>query len=279
MASITKLRTSETIRFFDHSVALSLVQAFHRHLDLNRLLEVFWSQSAAVVQASSLRYRNPEQNIEERFGRDSRHSASYNLTYQNETLGELMFTFARRVDADTLATAEDLIALVMPAIKNALAYRSACRVADAAQDLSDDETGTYLVDTDDGLLLLGIDDFQQIRRSHGDAWAQTLVETVQSQLQDGLREADSVFQIDDGLLAILLPRTTRVAALDVAAKVRVLIGSLHMRGTQITSQLTACMGIACTKHATNAEQVLEQARTALREAQQAGSNSVRVFKP
>jgi len=278
MASITKLRTSESIRFFDHSVALSLVQAFHRHLDLNRLLEVFWSQSDAVFQASSLRYRNSDQNIEEHFGSDDRHSASYNLTYQNEKLGELMFTFARRVDEDTLATAEDLIALVMPAVKNALAYRSACRTADLARAQPAEKTGAKMMDTDDGLLLLGIDGFHEIRQRDGEAWAQTLVETVQSQLQEGLREADSVFQIDDGLLAVLLPRTTRTDALGVAAKVRVLIGSLHLRDAQVTSQLTACMGIACTRDAETADQVLQQARTALQEARDAGSNSVRIFK-
>lgn len=278
MASIIKLRTSESIRFFDHSVALSLVQAFHRHLNLNRLLDVFWSQSAAMVQASSLRYRNSDQNIEEHYGHAGRHSATYNLTYQNEKLGELMFTFAHRVDEDTLATAEDLIALLMPAVKNALAYQSACRAGDRARDERAEPTGTQLLDTNDGLLLLGIDGFQEIRQRHGEAWAQTLVETVQSQLQDGLREADSVFQIEDGLLAVLLPRTTRTDALGVAAKVRVLIGSLHLREAQVTSQLTACMGISCTKGAMNAEQVLQQARTALQEARQAGSNSVRVFK-
>lgn len=278
MASITKLRTSESIRFFDHSVALSLVQAFHQHLDLYRLLNAFWSQSAAMVQAASLRYRNPDQNIEENFGRNSRHSASYNLSYQNEKLGEITFTFARRVDEDTLATAEDLVALLMPAVKNALAYRSACGAADLAQGKRTARPGTQLMDTNDGLVLLGIDGFDTLRQRNGEAWAQALIETVQSQLQDGLREADSVFQIDDGQLAILLPRTTRADALDVAAKVRVLVGSLHLSEAKVSGQLTACMGVSCTRGAANAEQVLQQARAALEEARQAGSNSVRVFK-
>ncbi len=209
MASITKLRTSESIRFFDHSVALSLVQAFHQHLDLYRLLNVFWSQSAAMVQASSLRYRNPDQNIEEIFGHASRHSATYNLSYQNEKLGEITFTFARRVDEGTLATAEVLIALVMPAVKNALAYGSACGAADLARGERAERPGTQLMDTNDGL---------------------------------------------------------------------VLVGSLHLSDARISSQLTASMGVSCTRGAANAEQVLQQARAALAEARKAGSNSVRVFR-
>lgn len=277
MSSITKLRTSETIQYFDHSAALALVQAFHRHLDLTRLLGMFWSQSAALVQATSLRYCCPEQAVDTHFGSDGRHTARYNLSYQNQALGEMTFSFQRRVDQDTLATAEDLIALVMPAIKNALAYLAACRAAELARGQRVDEPSALQTGGDDTVVLLAIDGFAEIGRSHGAAWAQTLMESVQKQLREGLREADSVFQIDDAVLAVLLPQTTREAALDVAAKIRILVAGLHLREGNISRQLTASMGIAGTRHAANAESVLEQARAALADAQRAGSNSVRVF--
>ena len=50
MSSITTLRTSQSVRFFDNAVALSLVQAFHRHLDIDSLLEQFYSQATATLQ-------------------------------------------------------------------------------------------------------------------------------------------------------------------------------------------------------------------------------------
>ncbi|MEZ5557146.1 MAG: diguanylate cyclase [Pseudomonadales bacterium] len=285
MASITKLRTAESVQFFDSTVALSLVQAFHRHLDLERLLQIFWGQASALVQATGLRYRNPELGLEFDLGTTGRHTASYNLTYQEQRLGELLFRFQRRVDEDTLATAEDLIALVMPAIKNALAYYAACRQAQprdpAARPGGADLPVAAAAEpppNDDTLLLVGLDGFNDIRRQDGEAWAQTLISTVQEQLRDGLRDADSVFQIDEGVLAVLLPRTSEAAALDVAAKVRILIGGLHLKNGSLSNQLTACMGIASAGRGNDAAAVLRHARRALDEARREGSNCVHVYR-
>ena len=99
--------------------------------------------------------------------------------------------------------------------------------------------------------------------------------SVQGQLSEGLREADGVFQIDDELLAVLLPRTSTGRAADVADKLRVLIASLHLKNGKVTRQLTACMGISGTRHATSAETVLDQARGALDEACREGPNTIR----
>ena len=122
MTSITKLKTAQSIQFFDPSVALSLVQAFHRHLDLDALLALVFSQAEAILKTAGLQYRNPGEGIDLSLGRQGRHTASYNLTYQDRGLGELIFHFDRRINEDTLATAEDLVALAMSPIDNALRH-------------------------------------------------------------------------------------------------------------------------------------------------------------
>ena len=284
MASITKLKTSQSIQFFDHTVALNLVQAFHRHLDLGELLSMFFSQAEAILQAAGMRYRNDDDGIDVEFGERGRHTTSYNLTYQDDDLGEIVFSFERRVTEDTLATAEDLIALAMSPIKNALLYRRARLAADSVvKDItSGSQTRPAAVlkpGNDDALVLVGLDGITETRARDGAEWAQTLVQAMQAQIREGLREADGVFQIDDELLAVLLPRTNADAALDVAGKLRVLIAGLHLKDGSITTQLTACMGIAGTKDAKTAEEVLENARTALDEAQAEGANSIRYFQP
>jgi GGDEF domain-containing protein len=279
MASITKLKTSQSIQFFEHSVALNLVQAFHRHLDLGDLLTLFFTQAAAIVQAVGLRYRNPDDAIDLEFGTPGRHTTSYNLTYQDDNLGEVIFSFERRVTEDTLATAEDLIALAMSPIKNALLYRHACLAAETVvTDLKSDSQTTPAAllkpGNDDMLVLLGLDGISETRARDGAEWAQTLVQSMQTQIREGLREADGVFQIEDELLAVLLPRTTADAAAEVATKLRVLIAGLHLKDGAITTQLTACMGIAGTKDASSAEEVLSNARAALTRAQAEGSNCI-----
>ena len=84
-----------------------------------------------------------------------------------------------------------------------------------------------------------------------------------------------MFQIDEGLLAVLLPRTSEPAALDVARKIRVLIAGLHLRDGRVTSQLTACMGVAGAKAAKTPEDVLDRANAALAAARNEGSNPIR----
>ncbi len=274
MASITKLKTPQNIQFFDHTVALNLVQAFHRHLDLGALLELFFSQASAVLQVVGMRYRNPAEGVDVELGKPGRHTASYNLTYQNDTLGELIFSFDNRVTEDTLATAEDLLALVMSPVKNALAYRSAC----LARSSGDSTPEVRLkLGSEDALLLVSLDGFDQTARRDGGEWAQALVHAMQLQIRDGLREGDGVYQIDDSTLAVLLPRTPEARALEVARKIRVLIAGLHLKDGSITTQLTACIGIATTNRAGTAEDVLAHARDALGRAQAEGPSSITCY--
>lgn len=291
MTAITRLKTAQNIQFFDHAVALNLVQAFHRQLELEGLLQLFYSQASAVLQTAGMRYRNDGENVDWQRDQQRGHAASYNLTYQNEQFGELTFYFVTPVSEDVLATAEDLVALAMSPLRNALLYRRALlghprpgTGGTAAPAIRAPEPGAMRASDsglqagrDDALILVRIDDIEEIRQRDGDAWAQTLVQAVQNQIDEGLREADGVFQIGDGQLAVLLPNTSGEAAAEVAVKLRVLIAGLHLASGDVDRQLTACMGVAGTAGAASAESVLDQAREALAQARREGPNSIRRY--
>ncbi|MCZ6643514.1 MAG: diguanylate cyclase [Gammaproteobacteria bacterium] len=278
MSSITKLRTSQTVKFFDNAVALNLVQAFHRHLDIEALLELFYSQATATLQLVGMRFKDPDGVYSFEFGESGPHTTSYNLTYQETKLGEIVFHFPRRASEDTLATAEDLAALVMSPINNALIYARARHTPPKQPKLTDasrSQVPPIAPGNDDSLVLLGLDGFTEIQDRDGPEWAQTLVSSMQSQISEGLREADSVYQIDGGLLAVLLPKTSVARAIEVSKKVRVLVAGLHLKDGAVATQLTACMGIAGTKHASTAEQVFSKAKDALLLAKAEGTNSIK----
>ena len=103
-------------------------------------------------------------------------------------------------------------------------------------------------------------------------------EQLQAQIADGLREADSVYQIDGELLAILLPKTSVDQAAEVTKKVRVLVAGLHLTEGINSTQLTACMGISGTKDANTAEEVFASAKEALRLAKAEGTNTIKTFE-
>ena len=131
---------------------------------------------------------------------------------------------------------------------------------------------------DDSLVLVSLDGFAEIQDRGGPEWAQTLVSSVQAQIADGLREADSVYQIDGELLAILLPKTSVDQAAEVTKKVRVLVAGLHLTEGINSTQLTACMGISGTKDANTAEEVFASAKEALRLAKDEGTNTIKTFE-
>jgi diguanylate cyclase (GGDEF)-like protein len=287
MMSITNLQQADSPRHLALDQALALVQNLHRHLDPDALMGVLWVQAAALTRATGIRYRHPQRGLDIDLG-DGPHSASYTLTHQGAELGELVFRFRNRVDEAALGRAEDLLALAMPAIRNALAYHQANQRAAHAENIeiiasapvesrlrrrSPADAGA--TSADDALVLVSVDGYPEIRAQHGDGWAQTLLQTIAEQVREGLRDADSVFQIDEGLLAVLLPRTSESAALDVARKIRVLIAGLHLRDGRLNSQLTACMGVAGARDANVPEEVLDRAHVALAAAQEEGSNTIR----
>jgi diguanylate cyclase (GGDEF)-like protein len=309
MTSITHLRQTETLQHMDHKVALELVQALHRHLAPTALLDVLWSQVTTLTGATGMRYLHVKHGLEVVFGH-GRHTASYTLSHHGEDLGELELRFRQRVDEPVLGIAEDLLALTIPALRNALTHHAVCRQAahleqSRCPQAREDGQPTAQVVTlqpqraastlkvepaappvagaaanawEDALVLVSLDGFEDIRTAHGEVWAQTLIQTIQSQIHEGLRDADSVFQIDEGLLAVLLPRTSEDAAIDVAGKIRVLIAGLHLRDGRITSQLTACMGVVGARAAHTPEDVLYQARAALSQAQQEGASTIRAYR-
>ncbi len=174
MSSITKLRTSHSVKFFDNAVALSLVQAFHRHLDIESLLELFYSQASATLQIVGMSFKDPDGVYAFDFGESGQHTTSYNLTYQTTKLGELVFRFSRRASEDTLATAEDLAALAMSPINNALIYARARRTTPThakPTDAGQSQIPPLAPGNDDSLVLVSLDGLAEIQDRDGPEWA------------------------------------------------------------------------------------------------------------
>lgn len=289
MLPTTPLQPVDSLQRIEPGDALNLVQSIHRHLRPDALLDELWQQAAALSGATGLHYRHGGHGLDIERGHGA-HAASYALSHHGSELGELTLRFQRRLDEGVLATAEDLLALAMPALRNALAYHQACQSAAYADNVALFASTTPPAEaraaerepdpeaaagSDDALVLVSLDGFDSICSQHGETWAQTLIHTISEQIDEGLRDADSVFQIDAGLLAVLLPRTSETAALDVAGKIRVLIAGLHLRDGRLTNQLTACMGVAGARDAQSPEDVLERARAALVRAQREGASSIR----
>ncbi len=265
-----KERAQSSVASFDPEVALSLVQSFHKELEIGALIERIFTQASALSPACHLAYRHEAANVDLQYGEPGLHSVSYNLQFgaDGDKGGEVRLTSRHRFSSEDLQTLEDLLTLAAPALTNALtvqalrtgSHSGAQKRAGAGQE--------------DALVLIRLDGLGDVRTHHGEDVANTLIEKLRSQLNSGLREADGVFQIDDDHLAVLLPRTTRQGAERVAAKVEVLVTTIHYAEPEVQSLLTVSIGISTTNGAASAEAVLADARSALSEAVEHGARNI-----
>ncbi len=269
-----KERAQSSIKSFEPDVALSLVQSFHKELEVRGLIERIYSQAMGLSPTCHLHYKHDEADIEVQYGEPGLHSISYNLQFgtDGDKGGEIKLTSRHRFSSEDLQILEDLLTLAAPALTNALAVHALRNGGGVAAE----EEKKSSANAEDALVLIRIGGLDTVRSQYSQETAANLIEKLRSQLLSGLREADGVFQIDDDHLAVLLPRTSRGGAERVAAKVEVLVNTLNYAEPEIQSQLAVSIGISTTTGAASAEAVLADAKMALSEAVEQDAKSILV---
>lgn len=270
-------------RYFDDRTALHLVQAFAQEVELEGLLKLLYSQLKATSELRGMQFIHQPLSVDLAFGNQDRHTADYNLSFRDIQLGKLVLYFARRQSDESIQTCEDLIAMAFPSLRNAVTMlelrgKASQGITQAERQTIAEVSPLASEPKTDALILLALDDYPDIKSRDGEEWAQILMSSVHEQIREGLRKADSVYHIGDDLIAVLLPHTTNSQAENVAKKIRMLIASLHLRGDEITEQLTACMGMSDATSAVTAEEVMEHAKLALAAAQAEGRNQISIYR-
>lgn len=263
----TRRKTPNELEHIEAEVALALVQGLHRELELAGLIERFYGFCESAFDLAGLRYTFPERSVfiehsVDEASKPGPHTLSYNLTFSTTPLGELCFQFNSPANKVTIELAEDLTALLVSPLNNALRYL-ALKPAPAPAGR-------------DSLIAIHLDNFAAVRDRDGDAWAQTLLHAVLSQIRGELRRADTAYQVDDETIAVLLPHTRRDAAAGVADKLRLSIAALELHEGDLSSGLSACMGIADTSAGTTPEAILTAARGALESAKNVGLGEIQL---
>lgn len=262
----TRRKAPNELEHIEAEIALALVQGLHRELELDGLMERFYGFCESAFDLAGIRYTFPERSVfiehTSDGGEAGKHSLSYNLTFSTTPLGELKFSFNSPASKVVIELAEDLTALLVSPLNNALRYL-ALKPAPAPAGR-------------DSLIAIHLDNFDTVRERDGDAWAQTLLHAVLSQIRSELRGADTAYQVDDQTLAVLLPHTKRDAAEGVADKLRASIAALQLQEGDLSSGLTACMGIADTSAGTTPEAILQAARAALNSAKNVGLGEIQL---
>ncbi|MEM9743226.1 MAG: diguanylate cyclase [Pseudomonadota bacterium] len=274
------IKHDQSVRHFTTDVAMQLVDAFYRQPSLEQLLRVLFRQLGSLVQVTGLEYghdsRAEAATVAASFGITRKHQVRYNLRWPEQDLGFVTLYFDQPAETHALETAEDLITLAAGALHLQLRNDRPTLPKQTNERASAEAklTTNRRPARPDSLVLLEIDDFEALVEAQGPAWALAVTQSLQTLIDDTLRDADSVFQVEAGQLAVLLPATAPAGAEGVAKKICALVGTLHLTQGEVSAQLTACIGIATSRKRDSAEDVLKRARHALAAAQSEGPGGI-----
>ena len=125
-------------------------------------------------------------------------------------------------------------------------------------------------------ITLDLDQFKQINDSFGHSCGDAALLTVASCLQRGMRSSDLLARLGGDEFGILLPRTSRENALEIAERLRSSIEALDILYGEVRTTVTASFGLAEVQGETSTwEQLARCCDQALYTVKRAGGNLAR----
>jgi diguanylate cyclase (GGDEF)-like protein len=131
---------------------------------------------------------------------------------------------------------------------------------------------------DAALLLIDADHFQRINDEHGQPCGDALLRRIAHVAAASLRQPDVLARFDGQELAIFLPQTDPLGALDVAERIRTQVQALRMSWHGVEVGTTVSIGVAPLRaELPTLDWMIHEAGTALCAAKSDGRNCVRTL--
>ncbi|MDM8546222.1 GGDEF domain-containing response regulator [Candidatus Venteria ishoeyi] len=126
------------------------------------------------------------------------------------------------------------------------------------------------------LAILDIDHFKQINDSYGHLAGDVVLVGLAATLKNAMREYDTAFRFGGEEFAVLLRGTTKVQAIKVCQRLRMMLEQEHYVYQGQEFRITVSIGLCATDHLPDAtrERMIEQADKELYRAKAAGRNQV-----
>ena len=255
-------------------------------LDLNQLLDIFFTEMQQAVLVDGMVYQHAELKLRHSTGRQPPHSASYQLQTQKDYMGELIFHRSTRFREHELANIEGLLSTLVFPLRNALRYHEALLAAyrdpltGAGNRVALDQTLNREIELtkrhqqDLSILMLDLDHFKLINDLYGHATGDEVLKEVVACIGRCIRQTDMCFRYGGEEFLIMLSNTDGASALRVAERIRMSISDLRFDTDKGALQVTGSIGCASLTFEDDKESLLHRADKALYRAKHAGRNRV-----
>ncbi|SMF63911.1 diguanylate cyclase (GGDEF) domain-containing protein [Alteromonadaceae bacterium Bs31] len=255
-------------------------------LDLQTTLELFFDNIQDAVAVNGLSYQLPGGTTLIKIGNQRAHSANYNMSSGELSLGNIVVSRAKRFLEPELATLESLLGVLFFPLRNALMYQQALE-----NSLRDTLTGIGNRSALDAgfareiklaqrhkqalsLLVLDIDYFKKINDRHGHRHGDKVLQHVAKTVQHSLRETDQVFRYGGEEFVALLNNTSLADAQLTAERIRMSVAMTPIELNDEKIFVSISIGVSDLRSDDTSESLFERADKALFKAKQAGRNKV-----
>ena len=265
---------------------LKLTGKLQTTLDLNQLLEIFFTEMQQAVLVDGMVYQHAELKLRYSTGRQPPHSASYQLQTQKDYMGELVFYRSTRFREHELANIEGLLSTLVFPLRNALLYHEALLAAyrdpltGAGNRVALDQTLNREIELtkrhqqDLSILMLDLDHFKLINDLYGHATGDEVLKDVVDCIGRCIRQTDMCFRYGGEEFLIMLSNADGAGALRIAERIRMSISDLRFDTDKGPLQVTTSIGCAGMTIEDDKESLLHRADKALYRAKHAGRNRV-----
>lgn len=255
-------------------------------LDLRTTLEMFFSNIQEAVTLSGMTYQTPNNATSYQLGQMRVHTASYSIAANDQHLGKIIFSRAKKFVEVELAALEMLLGVLYYPLKNALLYQQALH-----NSLRDPLTGignkaawqaAYSREVklaqrhklDLSLLVIDIDHFKAVNDSYGHQCGDKFLKHLATGMEHSLRETDQVFRFGGEEFVVLLNNTSLQHAALTAERIRVQVAMSPVRLNETDYCGTISIGVAHLEDSDDADSLFNRADKAMYESKRAGRNKV-----
>jgi diguanylate cyclase (GGDEF)-like protein len=276
----------EGMQHLQQEQTLQLVYALHSTLDIPTILQVFAQETSHALACTGISYAHKAENLAVTIGQAAEFSFHYNLSVNNDSLGEIHFFKNQAFSEAEVLKLEDLLCFLVNPLKNALEHLDVLQSA-----LHDELTGlgnrSALMPTlhrdmelakrhgsPFSVLAFDIDFFKSINDTYGHLAGDAYLRAFAQSLKETLRESDMIYRSGGEEFIAILANTDTEGAKILAERLCQKLGELQCDYQDQILQTTTSIGIACLKAEDTETTLLDRADKALYQAKNSGRNRV-----
>lgn len=266
--------------------ALRITRVLQTTLDVERLVDLFSDQVRPLVGHDGVAYRNAAQSICFKIGDDSRHSGTFRLMMGSQNLGELAFLRRIRFSSRELGYLEELLALLVQPLRNALLYRYALWSASKDPLTGVNNRGALDValrrevelahrhGTPLSLLVMDIDHFKSVNDRYGHTMGDCALRHVADCAASCIRGSDMLFRYGGEEFVVLASNTEWFGGLMLAERLRSAIEAMECSCNEAHLRMTVSLGVSTMEADDEPATLFARADEALYQAKMDGRNRV-----